>query len=52
MKVETYLRLVRIPYISVDSMPFKAPRGQLPYIVDGDYSVPDSANILEYARAL
>lgn len=49
LKVETFLRLAQIPYrvehaVNVGS----APRGQLPYLVDGDTVVSDSNRMIEY----
>ena len=50
LKVEAYLRLAGIPYRSVVTMPFRAPRGKLPFLVDGDRRIPDSGHIIEHLR--
>ena len=50
VKVEAYLRLAGIPYRSVVTMPFRAPRGKLPFVVDGDRRIPDSGHIIEHLR--
>lgn len=50
-KVETYLRLRRIPYRVVVDPPFKGPKGKLPFIVDGGRTIADSAEILAHLEA-
>lgn len=51
MKVETYLRMAGLPYeVKTMSDPRKAPKGKLPFIVDGDESIADSSAILEYLQ--
>jgi glutathione S-transferase len=51
MKVETYLRMVGLPYEVVNgAMPFKAPKRKLPYIEDGVQVVADSGLIIEYGK--
>ncbi|MBV9758231.1 MAG: glutathione S-transferase family protein [Alphaproteobacteria bacterium] len=50
LKVEFYLRLAGIPYRSVVTMPFRAPRGKLPFIVDGGRRIPDSGHIVDHLR--
>jgi glutathione S-transferase len=50
-KVETYLRLTRIPYRVVVDPPFKGPKGKLPFIVDGDRTIADSGAILAHLEA-
>jgi glutathione S-transferase len=50
LKVEFYLRLAGIPYRPVVTMPFRAPRGKLPFIVDGGRCIPDSGQIVEHLR--
>ncbi len=42
VKAETYLRMVKLPYTLADSVPLKAPRGKLPFIVDNGKKVADS----------
>lgn len=49
MKLETWLKLAKLPYEIVkqpDSR--KAPKGKLPYIVDGADTVPDSEAVIAY----
>jgi glutathione S-transferase len=52
-KVDAYFRLARLPY---ELVPFSmqslsaAPKGKLPYIVDGDDTIADSSFILEYCQ--
>ena len=49
LKVDTFLRLAKIPYQCEHIIDTKnAPRGQLPYILDGDQIVTDSNNIISY----
>src|SRR5215467_2268822 len=51
MKVETYLRMVGLPYEVVNgAMPFKAPKKKLPYIEDGAQVVADSGFIVDYLK--
>ena len=53
MKLETYLRMAGLPY---EKPPFKlqdlqgAPKGKLPYIVDGDQRIADSSLIIDYLK--
>ncbi len=47
-KLETYLRLTKIPYEVVESMPPKAPKGKLPFIQDGDKKIADSDLIIQH----
>lgn len=52
MKVETYLRMAGLPYeAKTMGDPRKAPKGKLPFIVDGDQTIADSSAILEYLQA-
>jgi glutathione S-transferase len=48
LKIETYCRLAKIPFDLVPSMPFRAPRGKLPFMTDGKRVVPDSGLIIEH----
>ena len=48
VKIETYLRLAKLPYVVVESLPLKAPRGKLPFIVDNGHKVSDSRLIVNY----
>ena len=51
MKVETYLRMVGLPYETINgALPFKAPKRKLPYIEDGTQLIADSGFILEYLK--
>ncbi|MDK9696100.1 MAG: glutathione S-transferase family protein [Siculibacillus sp.] len=50
-KVETYLRLRRIPHRVVVDPPFKGPKGKLPFIVDGPTTIDDSSQILAHLEA-
>lgn len=51
MKVETYLRMVNLPFEPVKvSNPAKAPKGKLPYIMDEDTTVSGSGFILDYLK--
>jgi glutathione S-transferase len=54
MKVDTYLRLARLPYklvpFSMETMT-ASPKGKLPYIVDGKEKVADSSFIVEYCQS-
>lgn len=47
-KLETYLRLAKIPYQVVESMPTKAPKGKLPFIEDDSIKIADSELIIHY----
>ncbi len=47
-KLETYLRLSRIPYEVIESMPPKAPKGKLPFIEDDDKKIADSDLIIQH----
>ncbi len=51
LKVETFCQLAGIAYKSVPTLPFKAPRGKLPFIVAGGERIADSGLILSYLRA-
>jgi glutathione S-transferase len=51
LKVETYCRLAGIEFRSVDSIPMRAPRGKLPFLIDGPTKIPDSALIIAYLKA-
>lgn len=50
LKVEVYCRLAELPYQIKNTLPFKGPRGKLPFIVDQSHTVPDSGNILTYLK--
>lgn len=52
LKVETFCQLAGIPYKSVPTLPFKAPRGKLPFIVADGARIADFGHILAYLRGL
>ncbi len=51
VKLETYLRMNKIPYRIVETLPLKAPRGKLPFIDDEDHRIADSRLILQYLQS-
>jgi len=51
IKVETYLRMVDIPYKSRGGDPRKNPRGKIPWIEDQGRMIPDSSDIIDYLKA-
>jgi len=51
LKVETYLRLAGIAYRPVPALPFRAPKGKLPVIVDGDRKIADSSLIIAHLES-
>lgn len=51
LKVETFCQLAGIAYKSIPTLPFKAPRGKLPFIVAGGERIADSGHILSHLRA-
>ncbi|MGZ8185068.1 MAG: glutathione S-transferase family protein [Methylobacter sp.] len=51
VKIETYLRMARLPYKVVCTLPLKAPRGKLPYIEDNGRKISDSLLILDYLQS-
>ena len=51
LKLETYLRLAHIPHeILWSSDARRAPKGKLPYIIDGERTIGDSALIIDYLK--
>jgi glutathione S-transferase len=51
LKLETYLRMTGIPFESVYSIEMgKAPKGKMPYIIDGDQKIGDSNFIIDYLK--
>jgi len=48
MKTEVQLQLAGLPYIHVRAQPADSPKGQLPFIIDGDVTVADSTFIRSY----
>ena len=51
MKVETFLRLTGLPYTITVSMPYRGPKGKLPFIVDDGETIADSRIILAHLVA-
>jgi len=51
VKVETYLRMAKLPYQIVESFPFKGPRGKLPFIEDQGNKISDTRLIVHYLKA-
>jgi len=48
-KLETWLRITRIPYEVVDTPdPRKGPKGKLPFIEDGGQKIADSSRIIDH----
>ncbi len=50
-KLETYLRINKLPYQIVETLPIKAPRGKLPYIEDQGRTLSDTRLIVNYLEA-
>jgi glutathione S-transferase len=51
MKLETYLRMADLPHkVVYEDKLDKAPKGKMPYIVDGDQKLGDSNLIVEYLK--
>lgn len=50
LKVEVYLKLVNIPYQTIETLPNKGPLKKLPFIEDKGRKIPDSRLILEYLK--
>jgi len=50
VKVETYLRMAKIPYEIVETLPFRGPRGKLPFIEDQGQKISDTRMILRYLK--
>jgi glutathione S-transferase len=49
LKLETYLRMVQLPYQTVvDATPFRAPKGKLPWVEHEGRRIGDSGLIIEY----
>jgi len=52
LKLETYLRMVEIPYQSaIDATPFRGPKGKLPWIEHEEKKIGDSGLIIEYLES-
>ena len=50
VKVETYLRMVNLPYEVRSALPTKGPKGKLPFIEDQGKRIADSRFIIEYLK--
>jgi glutathione S-transferase len=51
MKLETYLRMMELPYETVSEETLKkTPKGKMPYIIDSDRKIGDSNLIIEYLK--
>lgn len=50
-KLETYLRINKLPYEIVETLPLTAPRGKLPYIEDQGQKFSDTRMIVNYLKA-
>ena len=50
IKVETYLRMVGLPYKTANGDPRKGPKGKIPWIDDDGRLVSDSGDIIEYLK--
>lgn len=50
IKVETYLRMTRLPYEVVPTLPLLAPKGKLPYLTDEGRKIPDSRLIIQHLK--
>lgn len=51
LKAEIFCRLSAIPYKAIHTIPFKSPRGKLPFIVDDGKVIADSAHIIAHLKA-
>ncbi len=50
VKIETYLRMTDLPYLVVETLPLKGPKGKLPYIDDDGHKISDSRFIIEHLK--
>ena len=51
MKLESYLRMAKIPYrVKIDIRPKQAPKGKLPFIEDDGFQIGDSHLIIKYLK--
>lgn len=51
MKVETYLRMAGLPYRTEETLDLrKAPKGKLPWIMDGGRAIADSQHIVDHLQ--
>ena len=51
VKLETYLRINKLPYQIVETLPLRGPRGKLPYLEDQGRKLSDSRLIVNYLKA-
>jgi glutathione S-transferase len=51
IKVETYLRMADLPYVTRGADPRKNPKGKIPWIDDDGTRVTDSSDIIDYLKA-
>lgn len=51
VKAETYLRMAKLPYQVVETLPLKAPRGKVPYIEDNGKTIADTRLIVNHLKA-
>lgn len=51
LKAQIYCRLAGLPVESVAALPFRAPRGKLPFLDDGGLRIADSALIIDHLKA-
>jgi len=50
VKLETYLRMANLSYEKHSTVPFKAPKGKLPFIEDQGNKIADSRFIIDYLK--
>ncbi|MCL2453066.1 MAG: glutathione S-transferase N-terminal domain-containing protein, partial [Alphaproteobacteria bacterium] len=50
LKVETYCRMAGISFNSIPTLPFRPPRGKLPFMSNGKERIPDSGLIIAYLQ--
>jgi len=49
IKVEAFLRYNKLPYeVVIEKRPSKGPKGKMPFIKDGEQTIPDSSDILSH----
>ncbi len=51
VKIETYLRMTKLPYNVIETLPLKGPKGKLPFIVDEGEKISDSRFIMEHLKS-
>lgn len=50
-KVETYLRMVGLPFRTAGADPRKSPKGKVPWIEEDGRTIADSSDIIDYLKA-